>query len=328
MKKVALLGAGRMGTVHGQTLARHPRLALACIVDPDPAKRAALARATGAPERSYEEVLDDPAIEAVVIASSTDTHLDNTLRALRAGKAVFCEKPLDLDVGRLEAARGELAPARPRLFVAFNRRFDVHFRALKARIDAGEIGKVETLHIVNHDPASPPADFVPGSGGLFRDFTIHDFDMAAWLLDEAPDAVFASASCLVDPRIGEQGDVDTAKIILRTPSQRLCTISNTRRSGYGYDQRVEVYGSRGSARIDNTRLSTVTTFTAAGRNADLPPWSFAERYVDAYRAEMDHFADVLEAKAAPAAGYEENVRALLLARAALESSQTGRMVAA
>jgi myo-inositol 2-dehydrogenase/D-chiro-inositol 1-dehydrogenase len=328
MKAVALVGAGRMGSVHGRSLVRHPRLHLAYLVDPDAARRRELAGATGAAEASYEQALADPRVEGVVIASSTDRHLEHTLQALRAGKAVFCEKPLDLELARLEAARAELTAPGVRLFVGFNRRFDTHFRALRARIVAGEIGTLESLHIVNHDPASPPAEFLPGSGGLFRDFTIHDFDMASWLLQEPPTEVFASASCLVDPRIADVGDVDTAKLILRTQTRRLCTISNTRRTGFGYDQRIEAYGSAGSARIGNVALSTVSVLGKAGCTSEPPRWSFAERYADAYRAEMDHFADILEARAPAEAGYADNVRALSLALAAAESARTGRMVRA
>jgi myo-inositol 2-dehydrogenase/D-chiro-inositol 1-dehydrogenase len=324
--RVAVIGAGRMGSVHARNAAANPRMRLAGIADPDAARAAPLAARLGCPALATEEVLRSRDIDAVVVASSTDTHLDITLAALAAGKAVFCEKPLDLDLARLRAAAGRFSAPAARVFVGFNRRFDEHYRALKARIDDGAIGKLETLHIVNHDPAAPPLDFVPRSGGLFRDFTIHDFDMAAWLLGEEIVELFAWASCLVDPRIAQLGDVDTAKVLLRTGSGRICAISNTRRSGCGYDQRVEAFGSNGAARVENVTQTSAVVWDASGMHSDAIPGSFVERYASAYRAELDHFADVVEGKAAPAAGYAENVRALCLAAGAAESARSGAMV--
>lgn len=323
---VAVIGAGRMGTVHARNVAANPRMRLAGVVEADRERGAALCRELGCRALALEEILRAADVAAVVVASSTDTHLDLALAALRAGKAVFCEKPLDLDLDRLQAAAPELRGTSSRLFVGFNRRFDLHYRALKSRILHGEIGRLETLHIVNHDPAPPPMDFIPRSGGLFRDFTIHDFDTAYWLLDEEPAEVFAWAECLVDPRIADLGDADTAKLILRTGSGRLCAISNTRRSGCGYDQRIEAFGSDGAARVDNVTDTTVVRRDEAGAHADAIPYSFVQRYAHAYRAEIDHFADVVEGKAQPVAGYLDNLRALLLAHAANESSRSGACV--
>ena len=321
--KVALIGAGRMGRVHGLSAAANQRLHLAWLAEPRSDAAAALAAELGCRTASLADVLADPEVRGVIVAASTDAHLDLTLQALRAGKAVFCEKPLDLDPARLKAHAAELAaPAAP-LLVAFNRRFDPHVRALKAKIDAGAIGALETLNIVSHDPAPPPPGFVATSGGLFRDFTIHDFDTAAWLMDEAPSEVFAFAECLVDPTIGAAGDVDTARLVLRFPSGRLCTISNTRRSGYGYDQRIEAYGAKGAAMAGNPRLSTVVAASRAGARADAIHPGFASRYLPSYRAEMEHFADVLAGEAAPAAGYAESIAALALAEAALRSLASG-----
>ena len=325
MIRVAAIGAGRMGSVHARNVAANPRMQLACVADTDEARAGALARELGARVAPPQSALEDASVDAVVIATSTDTHLDLTLAALAAGKAVFCEKPLDLEIDRLRGAAPRLEGA-SRLFVGFNRRFDEHYRALRERIADGRIGKLETLHIVNHDPAAPPLDFVPRSGGLFRDFTIHDFDMACWLLGEEIEELFAWASCLVDPRIAQLGDVDTAKLILRTPTGRICAISNTRRSGCGYDQRIEAFGSLGSARVENVEQTTVAIWDQRGMHADALPPSFVERYAAAYRAEMDHFADVVQGKARPAAGYAENVRALALAAAAQQSSGSGASV--
>jgi myo-inositol 2-dehydrogenase/D-chiro-inositol 1-dehydrogenase len=210
--------------------------------------------------------------------------------------------------------------------MGFNRRFDPHFAALKAGIEAGEIGSLESLNIVSHDPAPPPIAYVKVSGGLFRDMAIHDFDTARWLLGEPPTEVFARASCLIDPAVGEAGDVDTAKTLLRTRSGRLCLISNSRRSGYGYDQRIEAFGANGMLRAGDVTASAVETWTEPGAAADRFQSFFLDRYAQAYRAEMAHFAEVIDG-ARPKVGLEEALAALALAAAAEESVRTGAPVA-
>ena len=323
--RIALVGAGRIGQIHGVNAEANRRLDLAWLVEPRPEVAAELAGRLGCGIASWEHALADPALAGVIVASSTDTHLDLTLATLRAGKAVFCEKPLDLDLARLRAHEVQLRAAEPPLFVAFNRRFDPHFQALKAKLDAGAVGTVETVNIISHDATPPHAGFVKTSGGLFRDMAIHDLDMARWLLGEAPSEVFASASCLVDPAIGEAGDVDTARIVLKTPSGRLAMISNSRRSGYGYDQRIEAFGARGMARVDNVVQSTVSTWSEAGAASDRFEPFFLERYAQAYAREMDHFADVLDG-AAPMVGLDEAMAALALAEAAETSRRSGSVV--
>jgi myo-inositol 2-dehydrogenase/D-chiro-inositol 1-dehydrogenase len=193
----------------------------------------------------------DAAIKGVIIASSTDMHLEHSLAAIGAGKAALCEKPIDLDLAK--ARKAATAFEGKPFILGFNRRFDPHVTALRKKIAEGAIGELETLTLINHDPAAPPAAFIPRSGGLFKDFTIHDLDLAYCLLGEPPVEIFATASCLVDPEIARLGDVDTARVVLRTKSNKLCVISNTRRSGYGYDQRVEAYGSKGMAMTGNER---------------------------------------------------------------------------
>ena len=320
---VALVGVGRMGAIHGRNAAANPRLRLARVVDADAGRAREAARAWAAEASSLEDALADDSIRGLIVANPTDAHLETCLAALRAGKAVFCEKPLDLDLARLRAAAEVLErPARP-LFVGFNRRFDPHYRALRERVASGAIGGIESIHIVNHDPAPPPLDFIPRSGGLLRDFTIHDFDMAAWLLGEPVAEVFAWAACLVDPRIAELGDVDTAKLVLRTATGRLCMISNSRRAAHGYDQRLEVFGSKGAARVDNVTRTQVGEWTAGGMRSDAIHPAFPERYADSYAAEVDHFAAILAGEASPAAGYLDNVRALALADAASRSIDSG-----
>ncbi|MGE3250544.1 MAG: inositol 2-dehydrogenase [Hyphomonadaceae bacterium] len=323
-KKLALIGAGRIGKIHAKNAALSARLSLSLVIDPVAEAAKTLADEYGAKVADLDTALGDSAIDGIVIASSTDTHLDYALRAAKAGKAIFCEKPLDLDLAR---ARTEGAPlANANILLAFNRRFDPHFAAFQAKLASGAIGKLEALHITSHDPAPPPPGYIPVSGGLFKDMAIHDFDMARWLLGEEPIEVFAAASCLVDPEIGRMGDVDTAKTLLRTKAGVMCVISNSRRSGYGYDQRIEAFGSAGALKAGNVTESTVSVWSEAGARADRFQNFFLDRYAGAYAREMDHFADMLEGKAKPLIGYADGVAALALAEAAGESAKSGKVV--
>ena len=324
--KIGLVGAGRMGSLHAGNAAANARFALAWVADHDSAAAARLAAETGAEATDYETILADPEVKGVIVASSTSSHLENVLAAVRAGKAVFCEKPLSLDADTLAAALPEIEASGSPVFIAFNRRFDPHLAALKRKLAAGEVGSVETVHIVNHDPATPRIDFIPRSGGLFKDFTIHDFDTAAWLLEDSFVEIYAAGACLIDPKIGDLGDIDTAKLILRTSRGVLCLISNSRRTGYGYDQRVELFGSNGALRVDNVHVQNVSTL-ADGGTAETPfPFSFAERYAEAYTAELNHFADVLDGSASPSTGPRDSLRALRLADAAELSARSNAPV--
>jgi myo-inositol 2-dehydrogenase/D-chiro-inositol 1-dehydrogenase len=324
--EIALVGAGRMGSLHARNAAASPRFSLKAVADHDEQLAGRLASELGSSVASYADILADRAIRAVIVASSTASHLENVLAAVNAGKAVFCEKPLSLDAGTLASALPEIERSRMPVFVAFNRRFDPHLRELKRQVDSGAVGALETLHIVNHDPAAPRLEFVPRSGGLFKDFTIHDFDTARWITGDSVVEVFAIGSCLVDPEIGKLGDVDTAKLVLRSKSGTLCMISNSRRTGYGYDQRVELFGSKGALRVDNVKSTQVSRLDEAGE-ANAPfPYSFAERYAEAYKAELDHFADVLDGSATPSTGPGDSLAALRLADAAELSARTGAPV--
>jgi len=323
MAGLAVIGAGRIGRIHAGNAVATPGLALKYVVDAVDDAAAAVAEACGAAVATLEQALADPDVAGVVIASSTDTHLDLCLAAHAAGKAIFCEKPIDLDLARARAAAPKLAGAR--LLIGFNRRFDPNFQALKAAIDAGRIGPVETLNITSHDPAPPPLAYVKTSGGLFRDMAIHDFDTARWLLGAPVSEVYGAAACLIDPAIGAAGDVDTAKILLRTAGGQLALISNARRSGYGYDQRIEVFGGAGMLRAGNQLESETGVWREGGPAADRLQNFFLDRYAEAYRREMAHFAEVL-AGAAPAIGLAEALAALAVAEAAQESHATGRPV--
>ncbi|WP_197017605.1 inositol 2-dehydrogenase [Pseudoxanthomonas suwonensis] len=322
--EVALIGAGRMGQVHGGHAAVHPGLRLKYVVDPRPEAAAAMAARCGATVALLEQVLADPALAGVLVCSSTDQHLAHAQAAVRAGKAVFCEKPIDLDLDKVRRAAPEFDGAR--FLLGFNRRYDPHFKALRERLQAGAIGRLETLHIVNHDPASPAPGFIPTSGGLFKDFTIHDLDMARWLLGEEPCEVFAAASCLVDAEIGRLGDVDTARTLLRTASGKLCVISNTRRSGYGYDQRIEACGSAGMVAAGNLAADTVVALDEQGAHGAPIQADFPRRYGQAYRLQLDHFAQVLRGEAAPQVGYADGIAALVLAEACQQSVRSGAPV--
>lgn len=322
---IAIIGAGRIGRIHAVNASAHPAVRLKYIVDPVSLAAEELAMSTGAAVASFDEVLDDRSIAGVVIASSTNTHLEFSCRATEAGKTVFCEKPIDLDLAKARSAEPILGDGKARLFLGFNRRFDPHFSRLQERLGSGEMGALETLHIISHDPSPPPIDYVRVSGGMFKDMTIHDFDMARWLLGEDPVEVYAAAAAMVDPAIAEVGDVDTAKTILRTGSGKICVISNSRRSGYGYDQRIEAFCAKGLLRANNVHCSTIETWKENGARTDAPQNFFLDRYASAYRAEMAHFADILDA-ANPIAGYRDGISALAIAEAALESHMSSRIV--
>ncbi|OAN67074.1 inositol 2-dehydrogenase [Sphingomonas sp. TDK1] len=324
MHAIALIGAGRIGRIHAANVAAHPGLRLKHIVDRDPTAASALAAIHGAISSPLEAVLTDPEVAGVIVASATPSHVHLTLAAADAGKAVLCEKPFG---GVTAAARGaavRLDRLGARVLIGFNRRFDSHFAGLHARLRAGEVGPLEALHLISHDPAPPPADYIAASGGLFLDMAIHDFDMARWLMGASPETVFATGSCLVDPAIGAAGDIDTARIVLRSADGRLCSISNSRRSGYGYDQRIEAYGAAGMLRVGNVAANGVERWDANGGHGATLQNFFLDRYADAYRAEIDQFAAVLDG-AAPAITPHDAVVALTLAEAAARSARSGRV---
>jgi len=324
--RIGLLGAGRIGRIHGGNIAAHPRASLAAVADADAAAAQRLAMATGATIGAVDAIIVARDIDAVVICTPTDIHADLIERAVRAGKAVFCEKPVDLNAGRIRACLDVVRAAGARLMVGFNRRFDPSFAALRRRVAAGDIGNVEIVTILSRDPQPPPAGIVERSGGLFRDMMIHDLDMARLLLGEEPVEVHAIGSCLIDPAIGAAGDVDTAAVLLKTASGKIAQISNSRRATYGYDQRIEVHGSLGLLTAGNQRATTVEHASAAGYVVDPVLPFFVERYADAYRLEIDAFiAGVLDGTP-PAPSGEDGLRAQLLADAATQAATTGRPV--
>ncbi len=324
--EIALFGAGRIGSVHARSISTHPRTRLKYVVDPREAAAQELARLHGAAAVDRCTVFEDPDVAAIVIASSTDTHADLVEKGLNAGKAVFCEKPIDLSLARVEvcllAERNSSAP----LFVAFNRRFDPAIAELKTRITAGEIGELEMLVVISRDPDTLPTDYLAVSGGMFRDMTIHDFDMVRFLLGEEPLSVTATAAALTSPRVAAMGDVDTASLTLQCASGRMAVIVNSRRAVFGYDQRIEAYGSGGTLRTENPPRTGLVRERSDGVWRDRPPHFFIDRYARSYVLEWDHFVGVLDGRTSATPSGEDGRRALLLAEAALRSLRTGRRV--
>ena len=265
-------------------------------------------------------------IDAVAICTPTDTHADLIEQFSRAGKAVFCEKPVDLSVSRVQDCLKTVEETNATLMVGFNRRFDPDFRALKAAIDAGKIGEVEMVTITSRDPGAPPLSYIERSGGIFRDMTIHDFDLARWLLGEEVETVQAAGSVLVDKAIGEAGDFDSVNVILRTASGKQCTITNSRRATYGYDQRLEVHGSKGAASVENVYESRVTVAGETGYQRPPLVNFFLERYMPAYKTEIAAFVAAVENKTTPPATGQDGLMALVLADAAVKSVAEGRVV--
>ena len=324
--RFGLLGAGRIGKVHAKAVTSNPLAKLVAVADAMADAANALADQYGAEVRTIEAIEAATDIDAVIICTPTDTHADLIERFARAGKAIFCEKPIDLDVDRVKACLRVVDETGATLMVGFNRRFDPHFRAVRQAIADGQIGDVEMVTIVSRDPGAPPADYVKRSGGIFRDMTIHDFDMARFLLGEEIETVSAQASVLVDKAIGEAGDYDSASVMLSTASGKHATISNSRRATYGYDQRIEVHGSKGAVAAENQRPVSIEIANASGYTR--PPLHdfFMTRYTEAYAFEISSFIDFVESKSPASPSGTDGLIALALAEAALKSVKEGRTV--
>ena len=326
MLRIGILGCGRIGQVHARSIGALEGAMVAAVADALPEAATALAAKTGAEVRSVDAILSAPDIDAVVIGTPTDSHFDQIMGAAANGKAIFCEKPVDMSVDRIRRCMDAVEQARVPFLTGFNRRFDPNFASLRARIRAGDIGAVELVTITSRDPAPPPVSYIARSGGLFRDMMIHDFDMARFLMGEDFVRLHAMGSALVDPAIGEAGDVDTAAVILTTASGRICQISNSRRAAYGYDQRIEVHGQKGMLRAENQLESTVELATDAGFRRDPAQHFFLERYEAAYLAEMRAFLQSVTEGIRAEPGIEDGLRAQMLADAATLSRETGQPV--
>ena len=327
MLKIGLLGAGRIGQVHAAAISAHPDSVLAAVSDVYVPAAEALATPYDAAVKSSDEIIADSAIDAVLVATSTDTHSDLIEAATRAGKAVLCEKPVDLSLARARVCLANAEQTGQPVMVGFNRRFDPNFALIKAGLAAGEIGKAELLSITSFDPAPPPVSYIKVSGGLFRDMMIHDFDMANFIMGEAPVSISATGSCVVDPEIGAAGDIDTAIVTLTYADGKLAVIKNSRRAGYGYDQRLEVLGADGLLQANNMLESSVVKSTTDGVVSAKPTYFFLERYMPAYRAEWAAFVEAVKAVNPMPVTLEDGVQALAMAEAAKQSLDTGKPVA-
>lgn len=329
MIKIALLGCGRIGRVHAASIAELPATRLAGLFDVDPEAAATLAASYDVPvAETAASLISDSDVDAVLIATSTETHVEYIEMAVTAGKPVLCEKPIDLDLERVDRCADVVRSSEVLVQIGFNRRFDPGHRAARAALHRGEIGKLQQVIITSRDPDLPSRSYLESAGGLFRDMTIHDFDLARFLLEQEPVEVFASGDALVDPQLGrELGDIDTAMLFLRTDAGVQCQINNSRRAVYGYDQRVELFGSAGMLISDNRRAHELQRYdrgTTASREPCLH--FFTERYREAYRAEVAAFAESVEQQTPAAVDFEDGRKALLLAEAAYRSLAERRLV--
>lgn len=328
MLGIALFGAGRIGRMHAANIAAHPRCRLVRVFDVvRAAAEAVVEQYGGAVAGSVEEALGDPAVDAVLIASSTDTHVELITHAAKAGKAILCEKPIDLDIERVNACWQEIADLEPFIQLGFNRRFDPSFEKLQRELREGRLGPLRQLVITSRDPDIPSVDYMKAAGGLLRDMTIHDFDMARFLLPEEPVEVTCFASALIDPIVAELGDHDTAMVLLRTASGIQVCINNYRRAVYGYDQRIEAVCEHGMVIAGNRRATTLERWTAETTEAKEPLLHFfIERYREAYVRELDAFVEAVIDRREPPVTFEDGRRALILADAAYESLRSGAAV--
>jgi myo-inositol 2-dehydrogenase/D-chiro-inositol 1-dehydrogenase len=329
MKNVAVFGAGRIGRIHAANVAALPGVRLKFICDPVADAAAQLAGQLGATTATPEAVLADASIDVVLIASPTDTHSDLINRAAAARKQIFCEKPIDLSVPRAVASAAAVKAAGVACMIGFQRRFDPTFNEAKERLARGDIGAPEMLVVTSRDPGAPPAQYLKGSGGIFRDMLIHDFDIVRWILcgdGDEPETLYATGSVLVDPQIADVPDIDSSVVSIRTRRGRLAQINTSRRAAYGYDQRFEVLGSTGMLQCGNHRPSEVVQADASGVRADKPEHFFLQRYREAYRLELVHFFEHLQNGKPFRTSVEDGVAAQKLADAAAQSLASGQVV--
>ena len=329
MVGIAVLGAGRIGKIHAANVAASKFATLVVVADPFADAAASLADELGAQAMTdCEAAIDRADVDAIVIGTPTHTHINLMLRAVRLGKAVLCEKPIDLDMAKSLAAVAEVERLNGRVMLAFNRRFESTFAQMRAAIDAGDIGEVRQVIISSRDPGLAPEDYIQHSGGIFRDMTIHDLDIGRWLLGEEPFELTAIASRLIDPALMEKyDDYDTAMVQMQTASGKQCHINNCRQAVYGYDQRIEVFGSTGMLQMDNLRPTTIRRWSRDATDAREPLLNFfLERYQQAYKSELDAYIDALVHKKPMPTTVQDGLKALQLADAAVESVKTGRAV--
>jgi myo-inositol 2-dehydrogenase/D-chiro-inositol 1-dehydrogenase len=327
--RIGLIGAGRIGRVHAEHLAyRIPEANLVAVSDifVEAAEKLAADFQIPATYKDHRNIMEDKSIEAVVICSSTDTHAMMIEEAATAGKHIFCEKPIDHDLSKIDCVLAAVEQAGVKLQVGFNRRFDPNFRRVREIVAAGEIGDPHILRITSRDPGPPPIEYIKVSGGIFLDMTIHDFDMARFLMGEEVEEIYATGGVRVDPQIGEAGDIDTAIITMRFKSGAIGTIDNSRKAVYGYDQRVEVFGSEGVVKVSNNIPHRAVVSNANGVHAPLPLFFFIERYTDAYVAEMKEFIECIQEDTTPPVTGIDGRIPVVMAYAAKKSFDENRPV--
>ena len=329
--RVGVIGAGRIGKIHIHNLCyRIPGVEVVGIAE---AEAAVPATQEWAKQFGITNVVSDPAaliedptIDAIIICSPTDTHADLIIQSAAAGKAIFCEKPIANDLEKTKQALAAVRKAGVKLQLGFNRRFDPNFRRLRELVEQSEVGDIHLIRITSRDPEPPPVEYVKVSGGIFMDMTIHDFDMARYLAQSEVTEVYASGSVLIDEGIGKAGDFDTAVSVLRFASGAMAIIDNSREAAYGYDQRVEVFGSKGGAMAYNKTPTTVELSNAAGVFSDKPLYFFLERYMDSFVQELQDFVDYLRNDSEPPVTGEDGLQSLLIAIAATKSAHENRIV--
>ncbi|MCG8572457.1 MAG: inositol 2-dehydrogenase [Spirochaetes bacterium] len=328
--KIGVIGAGRIGKIHAENVVYQiPEGEVIAVADTmltDQVKNWATSLGIQQVTSNYKEVLANKEIDAVLICSSTDTHAQFSIEAARAGKHIFCEKPVDQDLRRIEEVISEVKKAGVYFQVGFNRRFDHNFQAVKNAILDNKIGQPHLIKITSRDPEPPPVEYIKVSGGLFLDMTIHDFDMARFLSGSEVEEVYATGAALVDPAIGQAGDIDTALITLKFKNQAMGVIDNSRKAAYGYDQRVEVFGSAGAIEVSNDLPSTAKISTAQGVTGEKPLYFFLERYMQSFQTEMIDFFEVLKNNQKESVDYTAGLESVRIALAAKKSLQENRPV--
>ncbi len=330
MINVGIIGAGRIGKVHCESIMRYVKNAtVKAVADPflnD--ETIEWAKSLGINEfyEDYHKILEDDSIEAVLICSSTDTHSTISLEAIAAGKHIFCEKPIDHDVNKILEVKKALENSNVKYQVGFNRRFDHNFKAARKAVEGGQIGDLNILKVCSRDPGAPPVSYIKVSGGIFLDMTIHDFDMVRFMSGSEVEEVFAYGAVLVDPAIGEAGDIDTAVISMKLANGAIAVIDNCRRASYGYDQRVEAFGSLGQVAIGNDSESTAVISDANGVRGEVPLNFFLERYMGAYVEEITEFIDCIVNDKEVSVGLDCGLQPVLIGLAAKKSLVTGMPV--
>jgi myo-inositol 2-dehydrogenase/D-chiro-inositol 1-dehydrogenase len=326
MMRVGLLGTGRIGRLHAETIASHSESSLHAVSDIDSDSAKELAIQYGVSVKPADDVISNPNVDAILIATSTDTHSEFIEKASLSGKAVLCEKPVDLNLNRAKECLDKVSTANNSIMIGFNRRFDPNFAQLKKSLDNGEIGNRELLTITSFDPAPPPISYIKTSGGLYRDMMIHDFDLSNFIMGELPISISAVGHSLVDPAIGVAGDVDTAVVTMSYADGKIAVIKNSRRAAYGYDQRIEILGSEGLLQAENIAENSVVKSTTVGVLSAKPKYFFLERYMGAFKAEWDAFVKSIRNHKPVPVNLEDGVAALAMAEAATQSQNTGKSI--